>query len=76
MPSEAHEPEISSTGAFRPPGIRIRDRVVDEHRAGIVDDTVDEAAAGPDAAVPPRSDRPVPEHSMAERLRIRLRREG
>ena len=75
MSAEARDPEIEPTGAFWPPGIRIRNRVIGEHRPG-VHGHEREHEPGPDAVLQPRSDRSVPDVSLAERLRARLREEG
>jgi hypothetical protein len=76
MSTEGGTPEIAPTGAFGHPYVRPPDKVVEAGVPGVVASELEAATDEPGAALPPRSDRPAPTTSLAERWRARLEQEG
>ena len=75
MPTDEGTPKIAATGAFGHPYVRLPDRVVDEGAPGLVATDFEAVIEGPGAVLPPRSDKPAPTTSLAERWRARLEQE-
>jgi hypothetical protein len=73
---DKHGRKTTPTEAFAPSGVDVRDAVIAEMSAGIdVGDTTS-LAQGAETSLPPRGDGPVPDRSVADRLRERVEREG
>ena len=68
----SYEDRITATQAFAPAGVEVPDAVIAEISAGV--DTGEAAVAeqGRGSTLPPRGQGPVPERSVADRLRERL----
>lgn len=76
MPTDEGTPEIAATGAFGHPYVRLPDKVVDAGGPGVLTSELEAATDEPGAALPPRSDKPAPKESLAERWRARLEQES
>lgn len=76
MAENQYERKITPTQAFVPAGTEIPDAVIAEIPAGIDLEGAPETEAGPGNALPPRGAGPVPDRSVADRLRERANQAG
>jgi hypothetical protein len=68
--------KTTPTEAFAPSGVEVRDAVIAEMSSGI---ELGDSLSGADdtgSGLPPRGDRPVPERTVADRLRERTEQAG
>ena len=72
----SYEDKITATEAFVPAGVEVADAVIAEIPAGIDTGEATATEQGPGSTLPPRSQGPVPERTVADRLRERLESAG
>lgn len=75
MATNEGSPELSPRGAFAHPYLQFPDKVAERRAPGVVETDFEAVEEGPDAVLPPRSDKSTPEGSVAERWRARLEAE-
>ena len=76
MAQNSYEDKITSTEAFVPAGVEVPDAVIAEIPAGIDTGEATVTEQGPGSTLPPRGQGPVPERTVADRLRGRLESAG
>lgn len=76
MAKKKYERRITPTEAFVPAGMEIRDEVIAEVPAGIDLGEATVTEEDPGSALPMRGKGPVPDRSLADRLRERAERAG
>lgn len=76
MAKNKYQRKITPTEAFVPAGVELRDSVIAEMSAGVDLGDATATEQGPGSALPPRGEGPVPERSLADRLRERAEQAG
>ena len=72
----SYDDKITATQAFAPAGVEVPDAVIAEISAGVDAGEAAVADQGPGNTLPPRGQGPVPERTVADRLRERLESAG
>jgi len=72
----SYDDKITPTQAFVPVGLEVPDAVIAEISAGIDTGEATATEQGSGSTLPPRGQGPVPERSVADRLRERLESAG